>query len=354
MQGGAGEAGPEAGPAGRFRRRTGGEYRGLTGDALQAHMRPGSPREARGCRTRGRAGRVMVGFTHPTHRRRVGETHRSSTLRQPWRATLPRMSNCIRARAPRASFFFTVNLARRGDDLLVRRIEALRSAWRQTHRAMPFRCDAMVILPDHLHAVWTPPPGDGDFTTRRKMFKAGVTRLTELSGPRSESKRAKGEKGPWQRRFREHTIRDEADFAAHVTCCRGNPARHGLVRRASEWRFSSIHRDIRAGRVSPEWSGGLADGRYGGQGGSPPLRGTRCRGGAGWHPPYACYDCLFTIERRLAEAVNDPVIPRCLCGQSVNTLIRIRDIAGRCCIGSCVPAGTVNAGRGRSGYRDYA
>jgi putative transposase len=156
-----------------------------------------------------------------------------------------------------------VTLARRGDDLLVQRIEDLRVAWRQTARAMPFRCDAIVVLPDHLHAVWTLPPGDGDFSTRWKMFKAGFTQVTGLSGPRSDSKRTKGERGIWQRRFWEHTIRDEADFVAHVAYCWGNPVKHGLVARAAEWPYSSIHRDIRAGRVSPEWSGGLADGQFG-------------------------------------------------------------------------------------------
>lgn len=173
------------------------------------------------------------------------------------------MSNYLRARAKGACYFFTVNLARRGDDLLLRRMEDLRLAYRQTIAEYPLRCEAMVILPDHLHAVWTLPPGDCDFSTRWRLIKTRFTKSVGLSMPRTDSKRAKGEKGIWQRRFWEHLIRDEADYRTHVQYCWGNPVKHGVAARPADWPYSSIHRDIRLGLVPPEWSGGLNEGRFG-------------------------------------------------------------------------------------------
>lgn len=159
------------------------------------------------------------------------------------------MSFYRRLRPQGATFFFTVNLARRGDDALVRHIDVLRQAFRVTVAEHPILCDAMVVLPDHLHAVWTLPPGEGDYSTRWRKIKARFSRWTGLSQPVTRSKQVKREAGLWQRRFWEHTIRDDADFAAHVGYCLWNPVRHGLVEQAEDWPFSSIHRDLRAGRV---------------------------------------------------------------------------------------------------------
>lgn len=157
------------------------------------------------------------------------------------------MSFYRRLRLPGATYFFTVNLALRGDDALVRHIDILRQAFRATANEHPLHCDAMVILPDHLHAVWTLPAGDADFSIRWRKLKGRFTRWSGLRGPTSPSKGRKREAGLWQRRFWEHRIRNEADHAAHVGYCLWNPVKHGLVARAEEWPFSSIHRDIRAG-----------------------------------------------------------------------------------------------------------
>jgi putative transposase len=159
------------------------------------------------------------------------------------------MSSYRRLRLPGATFFFTVNLARRGDDALVRHIGDLRHAFRATAAEHPIRCDAMVILPDHLHAVWTLPPGDADFSIRWRKLKARFTRWSRVSLPTTSSKTKKREAGLWQRRFWEHAIRDDTDYAAHVGYCLWNPVKHGLVTRAEDWPFSSIHRDMRAGLV---------------------------------------------------------------------------------------------------------
>ncbi|MEM8692763.1 MAG: hypothetical protein AAGG57_12880 [Pseudomonadota bacterium] len=111
------------------------------------------------------------------------------------------MPNYLRARAPGGTFFFTVNLADRSSSLLTNRIEDLRASFRAVQADVPFRCDAMVVLPDHLHAVWTLPDGDGDFSTRWKRIKAGFSKAVGVKLPRTLSQEAKGETGIWQRRF---------------------------------------------------------------------------------------------------------------------------------------------------------
>ena len=183
------------------------------------------------------------------------------------------MSRYIRPTATGARIFFTVGLARRGGDLLTREVDRLRAAIVQTRNERPFGIDAWVVLPDHMHAVWTLPPGDGDFSTRWGAIKARFTRAMKSTGRvgfhptdggrmvgykptllRSRSKIAKGDGGLWQRRFWEHHIRDQADFDAHIRYCWSNPVIHGFVEKPIDWPFSSIHRDIRRGMVEPEWS----------------------------------------------------------------------------------------------------
>ncbi|MEO0744034.1 MAG: transposase [Pseudomonadota bacterium] len=173
------------------------------------------------------------------------------------------MSQYCRLRIPGATYFFTVNLAHRGGDLLVSHIDALRAAYAATHCEQPFQTDAIVVLPDHLHAVWTLPPGDADFSNRWRKIKARFSRSVGQMQPRSWSKVRKRETGVWQRRFWEHAIRDEADYDAHVSYCWANPVKHGHVARAVEWPHSSIHRDMRLGRVGPEWCGRVLEGTFG-------------------------------------------------------------------------------------------
>lgn len=173
------------------------------------------------------------------------------------------MPRYIRPQISGATVFFTVNLADRSSSLLTDRIDALREAVRVTRAKRPFRVDAWVVLPDHMHCVWTLPEGDGDFSVRWKDIKCRLTKAVGGEGRRSASKVAKGESGIWQRRFWDHHIRDERDFTNHLRYCWWNPVKHGYVARAGDWPFSSIHRDIALGRIGPEWSGVVPDGDYG-------------------------------------------------------------------------------------------
>ncbi|MEI4195559.1 REP-associated tyrosine transposase [Roseovarius sp. E0-M6] len=190
------------------------------------------------------------------------------------------MSRYVRPRMPGSRIFFTVNLARRGGEVLVDEIVRLRAAVRMVMAERPFHVDAWVVLPDHMHAVWTLPEGDTAYSVRWGAIKARFSRDLRRAGfsppdrlPIVQNGRyagvtpglrhAKGEVGIWQRRFWEHHIRNEADYAAHIRYCWGNPVKHGFVRRAVDWPYSSIHRDIRAGLIEPEWAGEVPEGQFG-------------------------------------------------------------------------------------------
>ena len=172
------------------------------------------------------------------------------------------MSMYIRPRRPGAIIFFTVNLTTPGDDLLVREIDRLRLAFQETFKDRPCRQDAIVVLPDHLHAVWTLPAGDSDYSGRWGKIKSLFVRGLPERNLRS-SHRRRGEKGIWQRRFWEHHVRSRAELRALLEYCWFNPVKHGLTARAVDWPFSSIHREIRRGMEPPEQQRFEFDGEFG-------------------------------------------------------------------------------------------
>jgi len=159
---------------------------------------------------------------------------------------------------PGGTFFFTVNLAERKRSLLTERLASLRLAFRQTRQRHPFSIDAIVVLPDHLHAIWTMPEGDADYATRWRLIKTMFSRSLAKTERISESRRAQGERGIWQRRYWEHTIRDEADFARHVDYIHINPLKHGLVHRVRDWAPSSFHHFVKRGVYPVGWAGDLS------------------------------------------------------------------------------------------------
>ncbi len=164
-----------------------------------------------------------------------------------------------RANAAGATYFFTVNLADRRSRMLLERVAELRSAVRLVQSRHRFDIIAWVVLPDHLHAIWTLPPDDADFSTRWALIKAGFSRQISADEPIGTSRRQKGERGIWQRRFWEHQIRDEDDLRQHVDYIHYNPVKHGHVSIASEWPHSTIHRYIRAGLMTADWATPQAD-----------------------------------------------------------------------------------------------
>jgi putative transposase len=156
-------------------------------------------------------------------------------------------------------FFFTVTLRDRTSTLLLDHWGLLRKAYAAEVKRRPWRTEALVLLPEHLHAIWTLPDGDADFSGRWRGIKAGFVRELAKAGI-ALSRNAKGEADIWQRRFWEHSLRDEADFAAHCDYIHFNPVKHGHVARALDWPHSSFHRWVARGVYPADWGqGGVVD-----------------------------------------------------------------------------------------------
>ncbi|MCI5120689.1 MAG: transposase [Candidatus Electrothrix sp. AUS4] len=159
-----------------------------------------------------------------------------------------------RVYVPGGTYFFTVNLADRSRTLLVDHIDDLRNAVQEVLTSHSFRIDAMVVLPDHLHAIWTLPEGDANYPMRWSLIKAGFSRCIPADEQRSKSRIAKGERGIWQRRYWEHLIRDEQDYTNHVNYIHYNPVKHGHVARVADWPYSTFHRAVKNGQYPLDWS----------------------------------------------------------------------------------------------------
>ena len=139
------------------------------------------------------------------------------------------MPDYRRNRVPGGTYFFTVNLLERRLSLLTDHIEALRAAVRRTRARHPFHIDGWVILPDHLHCVWTLPPGDADYSVRWKAIKIAFAKSLPATERLTPVRRARGECGIWQRRGWDHTIRDGRDYSAHLDYVLNTPAAEGAA-----------------------------------------------------------------------------------------------------------------------------
>jgi REP-associated tyrosine transposase len=175
------------------------------------------------------------------------------------------MTNYRRNFISGGSFFFTVNLLDRRSRLLTEHINLLRAVFRRTRERHPFTIDAIVVLPDHPHAIMTLPDGDDDFSMRWRLIKSDFSRGLPRNEQISPSRLGKGERGIWQRRYWEHTLRDEDDFANHVDYIHINPVKHGHVTRVADWAFSSFHLMVRLGVYPEDWAGDVAEagGKFG-------------------------------------------------------------------------------------------
>ena len=169
------------------------------------------------------------------------------------------MTNNRRNHIAGATYFFTVNLAERRSRLLTEQIDLLRAAFRETRANHPFGIEAIVVLPDHLHAIWSLPESDRNDATRWRLIKAHFSRALPKGERISPSRLSKGERGIWQRRYWEHTLRDERDFARHADYIHFNPVKHGQVTRVVDWPHSSFHRMVRLGVYPADWGGDMQD-----------------------------------------------------------------------------------------------
>jgi putative transposase len=164
------------------------------------------------------------------------------------------MTSYRRAYVAGGCYFFTLALANRRSTLLVDRIDLLRESIRAVKARHPFDIDAMAVLPDHLHCIWTLPEGDTNYATRWSLIKSAFSRGIEGGERRRPSRVSRRERGIWQRRFWEHAIRDQQDYNNHVAYIHINPVKHGQAQRAVDWPYSSVHRHVEMGLCDPSWA----------------------------------------------------------------------------------------------------
>ena len=171
-----------------------------------------------------------------------------------------------RARLKGGTYFFTVVTHKRvkifnhSDN-----VELLRQAFRKVIKRHPFKIDAFVLLPDHLHCIWTLPKGDADFSMRWRLIKSNFSRQLDHLGwiegrnptKTTVSRFRKNEKSIWQRRFWEHLIRNHQDLRRHVEYIHYNPVKHGLTKAPGEWDYSSFHRYVDKGIYDVKWGAGV-------------------------------------------------------------------------------------------------
>ncbi len=151
------------------------------------------------------------------------------------------------------TYFFTLNLLERHKTLLIDYIDALRESVASVKRKRPFYIDAWVVLPDHLHAVWTLPEGDADYSSRWREIKKSFSKNIPPGEYLSPVRLKKGERGIWQRRFWVHTILSDEDYRHHIDYIHLNPLKHGLVKRVRDWPYSSFHRAVKMNLYANDW-----------------------------------------------------------------------------------------------------
>ncbi len=167
-----------------------------------------------------------------------------------------------RAFVPGGSFFFTLVMqGRRPVFASAETVDVLCEAFRSVRSTRPFELDAMVILPDHMHCIWTLPKDDADFATRWRLVKTWFTKHCDpaLRIVPDRAGAARNEQALWQHRYWEHMLRDEIDFSRHVEYIHFNPVKHGLVASAMDWPYSSFRQYVEAGVYPPDWGQGMKD-----------------------------------------------------------------------------------------------
>ena len=164
------------------------------------------------------------------------------------------MTQYRRIYTPGASWFFTVNLAqRKNNHLLVEKVDLLREAFLYVKKRQPFKINAVVIMPDHLHCILTLPEGDADYSGRWGLLKGYFSRGIPEGEPVSQSRIKRRERGLWQRRFWAHLLTNQEDFNSHFDYIHWNPVKHGWVESVKEWPYSSFHRYVDSGVYPVNW-----------------------------------------------------------------------------------------------------
>lgn len=163
----------------------------------------------------------------------------------------------MRNETQQQSFFTVVTFGRMKRLTEPPNVNLLRESIRHVMHSHPFKIEAFVLLPDHLHCIWTLPDGDNNFSTRWRLIKSRFTRRCADEFPRDKTRKHKKEQSVWQRRFWEHQIRNETDFRNHVEYIHYNPVRHRYAPFPKDWPHSSFHRYVQEGKYSEMWGAGV-------------------------------------------------------------------------------------------------
>ena len=172
------------------------------------------------------------------------------------------MSNYLRLKIPGGTYFFTLVTYLRRPFLTTSICRSiLRAAWLDVSNRFPFETIAVCLLPDHIHCIWSLPEGDPDFSMRwreiKRLFTKEYQSSIRTSGERSDSRVERAEAAIWQRRFWEHLIRGEDDLHSHLDYIHYNPVKHGLVKSAADWPWSSFQRYVKLGYYDARWGEGV-------------------------------------------------------------------------------------------------
>lgn len=170
------------------------------------------------------------------------------------------MPDYRRNRIPGGCYFFTVNLLERhGNTLLIDEIHLLRRVVKQAKDRHPFHIDGWVVLPEHMHFMLTLPQGDDNFVKRIRLIKTLFSRRLPETEYRSSVRQRRRERGIWQRRYWEHTIRNDDDYARHMDYLHYNPVKHGHVSQVKDWPYSSFHSLVKDQVYPADWAGCAGD-----------------------------------------------------------------------------------------------
>ncbi len=163
------------------------------------------------------------------------------------------MVNYRRNQIKGGTYFFTVTLKNRKSKLLIEQIQLLKESMQRARRENPYQTKAIVVLPDHLHVIWELPDSDANYSLRWRKIKSYFTHGLNKQGMRL-NKNKHDEYDIWQRRFWEHTIRDEKDLENHIHYIHYNPIKHKLVSDIKDWPYSTYHHYIQAGLLKSDWA----------------------------------------------------------------------------------------------------